>query len=30
MNVLDLAQRRHSPRAFSGQALAWEDLAASF
>ncbi|MGB1364441.1 MAG: nitroreductase family protein [Flavobacteriales bacterium] len=30
MNVLDLAQRRHSPRAFSGQALAWEDLAPAF
>ena len=30
MNVLDLAQRRHSARAFSGQALAWEDLALAF
>ena len=30
MNVLDLAQRRHSPRAFSGRALAWEDLAPAF
>ncbi len=30
MNVLDLAQRRHSPRGFSGQALAWEDLALAF
>ena len=30
MNILDLAQRRHSPRAFSGQALAWEDLAPAF
>lgn len=30
MSLLDLASKRHSPRAFDGSALAWEDLAEAF
>lgn len=30
MSILQLAQKRHSPRAFNGAPLAWEDLANGF
>ena len=30
MSLLDLASKRHSPRAFDGSALTWEDLANGF
>ena len=30
MSLLDLASRRHSPRAFDGSSLTWDDLAEAF
>ena len=30
MSLLDLASKRHSPRAFDGSALTWDDLANGF
>lgn len=30
MSLLDLASKRHSPRAFNGASLAWDDLADGF
>ena len=30
MSLLDLASKRHSPRAFDGSALTWDDLAEAF